>query len=118
MTQRTFSLRIVVSSLVILFGTFFIFGTFSAFAGVLDNIKPKSKASASPSVSRNELDILYKLVSDADYLLFKSLSATRIMLSNKEEKFELKKKMESIETIKNPQEREAEMRKFNADSAS
>jgi len=39
MTQRTFSLRIVVSSLVILFGTFFIFGTFSAFAGVLDNQK-------------------------------------------------------------------------------
>jgi hypothetical protein len=86
---------------VILFGTCFIFGAFSAFAGALDNIKPKSKASASPSVSRNELDVLYKLVSDADYLLFKSLSATRIMLSNKEEKFELKKQMESIETIKN-----------------
>jgi hypothetical protein len=40
------------------------------------------------------------------------------MLSNKEERFELKKIMESIETIKNSQEREAEMRKFNADSAS
>ena len=98
--KKIFLSRTVLLILLCSLGTTFIFTAPSVEAGLLDNFKPKS--SAGPTVSRNDLDAIYKLVSDADYLLFKSLSATLRMLLDKEEKFKLENEIKSIESIADP----------------
>ncbi len=91
-----------------------LFNSQTAFGGPFDKIGLKSPG-ASSSVSRNDLDKLYGLLSEADILLQNSLWATFRMLANKDEIQEMEAKLKAIENIPDPKERDAKRQEFRED---
>ena len=95
----------------------FVFAISSALAGPFDTLKSvvpgaSSAPAGSPNISRSDIDGLYKEVSDAEFLLQKSVNYTFRMVANEEKIAEMDMKQKEIEKIQDPQERAAAMRKL------
>ncbi len=91
-----------------------------ASGGMFDSIKAAvpgggSQGSSGASVSRGDIDALYKTVSVAEMLLQKSIDIAFNMLANKDEIDKMEQRQKEIENIKDPKEKEAEMKKIEED---
>lgn len=94
-----------------------VFASSNAVAGPFDSMKNLASAGSSGggSVSRATLDKLYKLVSEAEALLDKSVNIAFSMVANKEETEKYTQRLKEIEKIQDPKEKEAAMKKIEAD---
>lgn len=109
--------KFFVSGLAILCVGLFVMGNFNmASGGMFDVIKGKADSKrGSSNFSRADIDGLYKSVSGADNLLQKSVNISFNLLSNKDEIQQVEMRQKEIENIKDPKEKEAEMRKVQED---
>lgn len=94
-----------------------VFASSNALAGPFDSMKnlASTGSSGGGSVSRATLDKLYKLVSEAEALLDKSVNIAFSMVANKEETEKYTQRLKEIEKIQDPKEKEAAMKKIEAD---
>lgn len=103
-------------SLSVIFVMLFVFmGFYCAEAGMLDGLKGKTASSGGPSVSRSDLDSLYKSVTDADGLLKKSVDTAFKMLATKDEIDKMEQRQKECDIIKDPKEKEAAINKVQED---
>jgi hypothetical protein len=100
---------------IIVFGVLFLYYPLGVLGGPFDMIKTKGGDKAGGSVSRGDIDNIYRLVTEADGLLLKSLKFASRMLLNKEENDEFESKQKAAESKSDPKEREAEQRQVIAD---
>ncbi|HOF57626.1 MAG TPA: hypothetical protein PLA81_01060 [Syntrophorhabdaceae bacterium] len=84
------------------------------FGGPFDMMK--SKGGGGGTVSRGDLDNLYKYVADADKLLQDSINISSKILLNKDELQQIEMKQKNIAGIQDPKERESETRKIQEDT--
>jgi hypothetical protein len=97
-----------------------VFASSNAVAGPFDSMKNLASAGSSGgggSVSRATLDKLYKLVSEAEALLDKSVNIAFSMVANKEETEKYTQRLKEIEKIQDPKEKEAAMKKVREDQS-
>jgi len=105
------------SVLMVVIASFIFCDVYTTYGGPLDKITLK-KPSGGSSVSKNDLDQLYFLVSGADKLLQKSLNTVLKMVANKDEIQEMERRLKEIENIKDPKEKESAMDKYVKDAES
>ena len=89
-----------------------VFGIQSVEAGIFDKLTGKSSGG---SVSRSDIDAVYTLVLDAEALLKKSVDIAFKLLASKEELEKIEQRQKQIDEIKDPKEKEAEMKKVQED---
>lgn len=102
------------SVLMVVIASFIFCDVYTAYGGLIDKISIK-KPSGGSSVSRNDLDQLYFLVSEADKLLQKSLDTVFRMLANKDEIQRLEMLQKEIDNTKDPKEKEAKIQEIYKD---
>ena len=113
MLRTRLSIGIYVLCIAVLFSAF---AATTAFAGPFDKLKsviPGGGAGA--AVSRADIDSLYRIVSEAEVLLQRSVNAAFGMVATKEKIEEFQMRQKKIEVIQEPKEKEAETKKFYED---
>jgi len=101
----------------VLIVSFIIYNVYTSYGAPFDKVMPKASGGGS-TVSRNELDNLYILVSEADNLLQKSLVTVLKMVANKDEIEEIARRLKEIENIKEPKEYRSAMDTVVSDAQS
>jgi|LSQX01.2.fsa_nt_gb hypothetical protein len=96
---------------------FLLCASVNANAGLMDGLKggKKTGGTAGGEISRTDIDFVYSLVAEADNLLKNSVNIAFKMLANKDEIDEMDMRQKQIDAIKDPKEKEAEIRKVQED---
>jgi len=122
-TKMSFVSKCTLVLIPVVASSFIFCHVYTAYGGSFDKIMKKkvggggdsNVSKGDPSVSKNDLVQLYLLVAQADKLLQKSVYSVLRMLANKEHRQELEMQLKAIREIKDPKEKEAEMKKFSKD---
>jgi len=93
---------------------FLLYASINANAGLMDGLKGAVGTSGG-GISRTDIDSVYSLATDADSLLKNSVDIAFKMLANKDEIDKMDMRQKQIDAIKDPKEKEAEIKKVQED---